>query len=423
MSLQEILQSFYQLQSSGIKLGLENMRALSEALSHPEEDLEFIHVAGTNGKGTCCAVLESILRNAGYRTGLFISPHLLRFNERIQIAGESITDDDLVAGLKHLQAVIQELKKNGTEVTFFEASTGLALHLFRQKGVEIVVWETGLGGRLDSTNIVNPLCSIITAIGKDHSEFLGQDLVSIAGEKAGIIKKGRPVVYLKDPEHPEVDQLFEEKARALGSSFQGIDRTKSIRLDRDRWSTFFGEPERELTLCGESHAYNAQLALAGISELKQIGKRIPDESIEEGLKTVKWAGRFQRLRIDPPLVLDGAHNPQSIECVLKTWNVLFGAPPGKVIFGCLKEKDYPEMIERIDHKETRIELVPVNSPRSLKPNELHSYFVNSEVTERVNVQVALDHELQNPSPKGCLVTGSLFLAAEVLQMEAFSNEN
>lgn len=412
MSTPARLDFLYALQARGIKFGLENMRRLAGAYGHPERELKFIHVAGTNGKGTCCAVLESILRHAGYKTGLFTSPHLVRFHERIKLSGAPIGDDALLSGLDRLEEKIEPLSNDGVRLTFFEAVTGLALDIFRSEKVDIVLWETGMGGRLDSTNIVSPECTVITSISLDHQEYLGNSLVEIAGEKAGIIKPGVPLVYHHHVEHPEVDYVLEKQALEVSGAAVMVTPPGDIELDAGQWLTRFDG--YELGMVGRSHAINAHLALAALGELRTRGWKVPEPAIRAGLRHVSWPGRFQCLRPDPPLVIDGAHNIQAIAATLSTWEEVFGFSPGKIIFGCLRDKEIDPMIPLME-KGSRIVLVPVQSERGREPESLAPLFHFGQVQLAPSATEALKEELKDPTAEGCLILGSLFLAGEILK--------
>jgi dihydrofolate synthase/folylpolyglutamate synthase len=405
------LDFLYGLQARGVKLGLENMRQLAAAYGHPEKELKFIHVAGTNGKGTCCAVLESILRHAGYKTGLFTSPHLIRFHERIKISGAPIGDELLAEALERLEAKVNELAAHQTRVTFFEAVTGLALDVFRREKVDIVLWETGLGGRLDSTNVVTPECAVITGISTDHQQYLGNTLVEIAGEKAGIIKEGAPLVYHQHTEHPEINYVLEKKAMEICGSAVAVAPPADVELDAERWLTRFDG--YELGLVGRSHAINAHLAVAVLEEMNSRGWTIPESAIRAGLRHVFWPGRFQRLRREPALIVDGAHNIQAIAAVLSTWEEVYGQSPGKIIFGCLEDKEIEPIIPLME-KGSRVTLVPLRSERGRPPESLAPLFHFSQVQMAASATEALKEEWEHPTAEGCLVVGSLFLAGETL---------
>lgn len=413
--LNGLLESLYRLQWHGVKLGLENMRLLADALDRPQDDLKFVHVAGTNGKGTCCAVLESIYRAAGYRTGLYTSPHLVSFHERFCLSGRPVDDCALEVGLSRIQEAVSDLSRRGTRVTFFEAATGLALYLFREADVEIVLWETGLGGRLDATNIVRPEAAVVTGIAMDHQEYLGETLVEIAGEKAGIIKDGVPVLSHDHSDHPDVNAVIQATAREREAPLHFVQPPDLIEFDSRRWMTRFAG--WELPVMGRPAAVNAHLAITTTRVLQERGWRAGEDAIRAGMESVQWPARFQRLRADPPLILDGAHNRQALSSVLVTWDALYGGAPGHLIFGCLKDKQI-DRGGRLFSGIPQVTLVPVDSPRSRNPETLKELFPAAEECRVRSVDEALEGEWRQPSSGGCLVCGSLFLAGEVLSLSA-----
>ena len=273
----------FETQQRGVKLGLSNVRRLLSSLGEPQNGLRFIHVAGTNGKGSVCAMIDSVSRSAGMRTGLFTSPHLVRFNERIQIDGIPIDDQALVRGIHHIRSLINEER----HPTFFEITTALAFDYFRAQNVDLVVLETGLGGRLDATNVVTPLVSVLTSIDLDHQKWLGQTLTEIAIEKAGIIKPGVPVV--SGPQFPEVRIVLERIANERSAPF-----------------SYAESPVQDLFigLAGSHQRINAAIAVQAI---RKAGITFNQKALTEGLANVSWPGRFQM--INERIILDGAHNP------------------------------------------------------------------------------------------------------------------
>ncbi len=307
-ALDDTLSWLYSTQIRGIKLGLEGIRALVKVLGEPHQSLRFIHVAGTNGKGSVCAMLESICRNAGLKTGLFTSPHLVRYNERIQVNRRSIPDEEAVRGLNEIRTLISE---NGMNPSFFEITTALAfLYFFRSK-VDIVVLETGLGGRLDSTNIVTPNVSVLTAIDLDHQQILGNSVVEIAREKAGIIKQGIPVVSA--PQTAEVRTVFETIAQQRGTQVHYAE---------------FPSPPFNVALPGSYQQVNAAVA---VEALTKADLAISPQAVKTGLSTVFWPGRFHH--VEPNLVLDGAHNPAASWHLVQTWKECHRGTSPTIIFG------------------------------------------------------------------------------------------
>ena len=353
-----------------------------------------MHVAGTNGKGSVCAMAAAVARAAGVRTGLFTSPHLVRFNERIQVNGVPISDDEIVDGLSVIRSKVE-----AHPATFFEITTALAFWYFQRRQVELAVLETGLGGRLDATNVVQrPAVSVITAIDLDHQAILGPTLTEIAREKAGIIKPGIPVV--SGPQAPEVVALLEKIAR---------ERPAPLR--------FVSEPvtRYEIGLFGSHQRLNAAVALAALGA---AGFALPETAVRSGLRDVAWPGRFQ---VKPGLVLDGAHNPAAIRRLVATWREY--RPQGKplVIFGGLRDKALPEMAAALGDIAAEFFLVPVNNPRAVDPGQLagslppgipHQVFGSVADALRTAGDHRDDH--RDDHREAILVTGSLFLVGEVL---------
>ncbi|HEY8650983.1 MAG TPA: folylpolyglutamate synthase/dihydrofolate synthase family protein, partial [Chthoniobacterales bacterium] len=298
MNYREALAWLYGTQRFGIKLGLENIRRLLAALDLPARDQQFIHVAGTNGKGSVCAMIDAICRAAGYRTGLFTSPHLITFRERIRVNGEMISEDGVAEGLSFICNFVAGWK---THPTFFEITTALALRYFRQQRAEIVVLETGIGGRLDATNAVQPIVSVITPIALDHQKWLGDTLAEIAGEKAGIIKRGVPVVSAR--QLAVAEKILRVRATELGSSIQFVDQVY----------------DGELSLKGAYQKQNAALAIAAFRTAKFD---INESAIASGLQSVHWPARFQSW--DERTIIDGAHNPSGAKILAQTWRDVFG---------------------------------------------------------------------------------------------------
>ncbi|MBV9297542.1 MAG: bifunctional folylpolyglutamate synthase/dihydrofolate synthase, partial [Verrucomicrobia bacterium] len=327
----------FKTQYRGIKLGLDNVRFLLAALGEPQNDLQFIHVAGTNGKGSVCAMIDSVCRTSGIKTGLFTSPHLVRFNERIQINGLPIKDAEVVGGLQRISALIDQDR----HPTFFEITTALAFDYFRSQGVELVVLETGLGGRLDATNVVNPLVSVLTSIDMDHQKWLGHTLREIATEKAGIIKEGVPVV--SGPQFSEVRQVLEQIASEHSAPFSYTE----MPID----CLFVG-------LAGSHQRLNAAIA---VDAIRKAAIQTDSRALKEGLANVYWPGRFQR--VDARIILDGAHNPSAAKRVVETWRECVGPQRATIIFGGLSDKDLQGMIARLSALAARFLIVPIRSQR------------------------------------------------------------
>ena len=385
-ALDDTLSWLYGTQTRGIKLGLAGIQALADVLGNPQQSLRFVHVAGTNGKGSVCAMLESICRAAGLKTGLFTSPHLVRYNERIQVNRRSIPNEEVIRGINQIQALISEHDLNPS---FFEITMALAFLYFLKSAVDIVVLETGLGGRLDATNIVMPIVSVLTSIDLDHQRILGNSLAEIAREKAGIIKQGVPVVSA--PQYAEVCRVFESVAQSHDTQIQYAE---------------FPSPPFRLALAGSRQQLNAAVA---VDALAQANLAISPQAITTGLASVFWPGRFQQ--VAPNLILDGAHNPAASWQLVQTWKECHRGTTPTVIFGGLKDKNLSQMLEALSQIASRFFLVPVQNDRSASPSDLKapSYLPS---TVYPNVKTAIDQARTLPDP--ILVTGSLYLVGEAL---------
>lgn len=385
MTYQESLAWLYSTQQFGIKLGLQNTIRLLDGCGNPHDGLKILHVAGTNGKGSVCAMLDAILRQAGYRTGLYTSPHLVDFRERIQINGEWVSREFVAANLTRLRKLCAACTH---PPTFFEIATVLALDAFAEARCDVVLLETGMGGRLDATNAVTPVISIITPIAMDHAEWLGDTIEKIAAEKAGIFKARVPAVSA--PQLPSVADVLRRRATSTGAAL-----------------TFVTEPwSGTVALSGEHQTWNAALA---VHALEVAGLRPADEIIRKGLASVRWPGRFQQL--SDQLVVDGAHNPHSARALVDTWKTVFGDQKASVVFGALRDKDYREMLDVLGEIASEFLFVPIASARAARPEEFTGC---SRVPSRTFDD--LSSALNDSRGRLTLVTGSLFLVGEVLAL-------
>jgi dihydrofolate synthase/folylpolyglutamate synthase len=389
VNYRDALAWLYGTQNFGIKLGLDNTRRLLAAAGDPQLRLRFLHVAGTNGKGSTCAMMDSILRVAGYRTGLYTSPHLVDFRERIRLDGAVIPEDAVAEGLTLLRKAAESWEH---APTFFELATVLAAWWFAREGVDYVVWETGMGGRLDATNAVTPLVSVITPIGMDHQNWLGDTLAQIAGEKAGIVKAGVPLVSA--PQTEEAHAVLAAKAEEVGVRMTVVD---------EPWS---GEVP---ALAGLHQRWNAAVACAA---LRAAGAGVDAVAVSQGLRTVVWPGRFQRVADD--LVIDGAHNPEAIATLVATWREVFGEEKASLVFAALRDKEVAQLLCGLRSIADEIWLVPVNNVRGVAPEELRPMAESAGFTSVHEGELAASLEAAQASARPVLVTGSLFLAGELL---------
>src|SRR5437016_5523721 len=373
------MQLLYNMRWFGLKLGLENTFKLAAFAGNPQHKLRFIHVAGTNGKGSTCAMLESVYRAAGLRVGLFTSPHLVSFRERIQVNRELISEADVVRLVAELREQcetgfqpVSTVKSPGPEQgdrrdgcpTFFEVVTVMALRYFAEQKCDLVIWETGMGGRLDATNIVIPLASVITNIQYDHQKWLGETLASIAAEKAGIIKPGIPVITGAD--EPEAIQVIESIARRQNAPLTVVSPSEA---QRPPLSAI------ELPLLGQHQRLNAALAIATVRALSSRIS-VSDNCIRTGLSRVHWAGRLQLLTrpSGQRILLDGAHNVGGAQILTAALNGFFPAARLTLVLGILGDKDWPAMCQILAPLAKRILLVPVASERSAAPQALAKAF-------------------------------------------------
>ncbi|MDR0994270.1 MAG: bifunctional folylpolyglutamate synthase/dihydrofolate synthase [Verrucomicrobiota bacterium] len=364
---------------SALKLGLDTTLALMREMKVDPLSLPCIHVAGTNGKGSVSAMLDAVLREAGLLSGLYTSPHLIRFNERIRVGGAPIPDEVLSRLLSEVELADQRqaAEPRARQGTFFELTTTVALKWFLEQQVQLAVLETGLGGRLDSTNVVAPLLSVITEIGVEHTTYLGTTLRRIAAEKAGIIKKGRPVVLGR--QHPEVRAVLEEKAREVGSLVLRADERVSIRrlsqdLDGQVLSVETADaawPPFCLPLLGDYQIHNCALVITALEWAREaLGLPLFPGVIREGLAKVRWPGRCQVVSRDPVFLLDVAHNPDAAKALAVFIKNFRQEKPVLLICGMLADKDAVGFFRLLRPVVDACVLVPLDSARSMPIDKL-----------------------------------------------------
>jgi len=384
----------YSTQLFGIKLGLDNVRKLLREMDLPLPGQKFIHVAGTNGKGSVCAFIHSILKAGEVNAGLFTSPHLVQFRERIRDSERMITAEETANRLEAMRSLVKDWDPHPT---FFELTFALALDWFRERQSEWVVLETGLGGRLDATNTMMPEVTIITSISMDHQGLLGDSLREIAREKAGIIKPGIPVLTIK--QHPDVMEIISMTARERGAPLSVV--TTPVR-------------GYELGLAGQHQLWNAALA---ITALKTVGLRFPDAILRAGLKNVDWPARFQRLDEEGTMILDGAHNIDSAENLVRTWQQKFPGEKASIVFGAATSKDVRAILRALQPIAARWHFTEFQSTRSAPPvhlREAQAALFGRAVETHVHSTPTLALAAAKKTKERILITGSLYLAGEVL---------
>jgi dihydrofolate synthase/folylpolyglutamate synthase len=402
----EAIQFLYGLRLFGAKFGLENTFKLAALAGNPQEKLRFIHVAGTNGKGSTCAMLESIYRAAGLRVGLFTSPHLVSFRERIQVNRQLIPEADVIRLVGELRAA-----NKGYEATLFEFATVMALKFFAEQKCDLVTWETGLGGRLDSTNIVTPLASVITNIAFDHEQWLGDTLAKIAAEKAGIIKLGVPVVTAAG--EPEALAVIENAAHEKNAPLT-IVRANDV---ESRLAGTFAPP-----LLGDHQKLNAALALA-TAEILQNQIPVSVEKIRAGLADINWPGRLQLIQgpNGQKILLDGAHNVAGAKVLQEALERNFPAAKYALVLGVLQDKDWRHICETLAPLAARIFTVSVANDRAANANELAAACRAANPPAEIVACASLAGALKKSAGDAFVViTGSLYLVGEALELLGLS---
>lgn len=328
---------------------LNGIKFLCESFNHPEKDLKFIHIAGTNGKGSCAEMMTNILINAGYKVGKFISPHLIKYNERISINNKNITDDEMEALIKKIIPIMNEYSILGSyKITFFELETIMAFLYFKENNCDFVVLEVGLGGLYDSTNIVNPLISIITSVGYDHMNILGNTLEKIAEQKAGIIKQDSDTIFVEQEE--EVNNVIKQTCINKNNNLHLIEKQNITNYSYDMELQKFDYKKYknvETNLKGEKQIYNASICLEAVDILNKKSYKISEKNVKDGLKTVVHKGRFETISEKPLIIYDGAHNKPAIENFINSVNMYYNNNKKVYIISILKRKDYESMLKLI----------------------------------------------------------------------------
>ena len=413
MNYEESLQFIHSLDKFGSRPGLDRVKKLFRTV--PEVlGQSFIHVAGTNGKGSVCAMLSSVLQQAGYKVGLFTSPYIVDFRERIQINNQMIDKETLAEAATFFEPKLKKLNEQGTVITEFEFITVLSFYLFKKLGCDIVVCEVGMGGLLDSTNLIPyPLCSVITRIDLDHTAVLGETIEAVAYQKAGIIKSYGTTVTAPQPR--EAFAVIEEKARREHNTLY---RAEDIRLtvtemDRDGTSFVYRELPMRLPLLGSHQIDNLRCALAVIEVLqKEHRKHISVENIRDGLRQVHHPARFEKLRENPVVILDGAHNPNGLQAFATAVRTYYAEGDKTLIIGILADKD-SKALNLLDGLFKRIIVTDIDNPRALPAADLARRLggVCDDIEVIESPHQAYDKALAYGDD--IFVCGSLYLASEM----------
>ena len=399
-----LLESLFNLQRFGIKLGLEHTFRLLDFIGNPQDDLTMIHVAGTNGKGSTCAMIAKILYASGRNVGLYTSPHLIRFNERIRVNGYPIPDKKIITFMKKVDRVVQEI-----ESTFFETATAMAFDYFKEQKVDVAVIETGLGGRLDSTNVIKPEVTLISHISMDHMDILGKDIEKIANEKAGIIKNNVPLIISKQT--PKVKNILLKKAKQERAPVTELGPISNISVTTSGTSFQYKNNQYFTPLIGNHQALNAGLAIECI---KQFEPQLQNHMINYGLKKVCWPARIQQL--DDRLYYDVAHNEAGLDIFLKTIRNIFMDVPIIGLF-CLKgDKEFNSIAKNLSGKFSKLFVTTDQNRLLLSTDKLSKkllfFGITNEPVNSVSSGVYQMKELIKDAGVG-IIFGSHFIAEEV----------
>lgn len=414
MNYEETMAYIHATDWRGSRPGLSRIAALCRALGDPQKKLRCLHVAGTNGKGSVSAMLDAVLRRAGYRVGLFTSPYIYRFEERIRLDGEPISEEDLCAVMDKVRPLADAMEDRPTE---FELISAAAFLYYAEKAPDFVVLEVGMGGRLDATNVIeDPLLCLVTGIALDHTKILGDTEEKIAAEKAGIFKPSSRAAA--GEVSPAVAAVLSERAAACGIpiTFTAPEKIRVKEAGRD--GIVFDYKERQnvrLPFAALYQPKNASLVLDAIDILKEAGVVIPEEAVRGGLAGVSWAGRFEFFRRDPDVIFDGSHNPQGIAAAAESIAALY---PGKVLLltGVMADKDYAGMIRTLSSRITSVFAVRPDNPRALPAEDLAAVWQKAGVPAHPfpDVESAMRMALQTAKEKRLplFILGSLYLYRE-----------
>ncbi len=397
------------------KFGLERIRTVLAALGNPQDRCRFVHVAGTNGKGSTCAMIESALRAAGHRTGLFISPHLMEPTERISVGGHPVSAGVFTSAFNRVHAVVEQLLDSGAidlHTTYFETVTAMAFLIFAEEQTSMVALEVGLGGRLDATNVVRPEIAVITPIDFDHEQFLGRSLEAIASQKAGILKPGAPAVFAR--QRPEADGVLTRRAAELNIPFERAADWKvcDLRLSaRGSSFTLTGPSQSRLAiscpLAGEHQVGNAVTAAI---TLLRLG--IADPAIEQGIASAQWPGRLELVSEHPEILLDGAHNPAGARALAAYLDRFYQNRRVRLIYGAMRDKAVEEVCGILFPRARQVIATAPAQPRALHPEAIAELADHPDVRIAATLPEALALVRDAGEEDAIVITGSLYLVGE-----------
>ena len=417
MDKNEALEYIHSINWTFCKPGLERIEALCNRLGNPQNNLKFIHVAGTNGKGSFCSMLSSVLTECGYRVGLYTSPYIKCFNERMQINGKMISDGELTEITEQIKPIADSMEDKPTE---FELVTAIAFEYFSKNKCDYVVLECGLGGRLDSTNIIKtPILSVITGIALDHTSILGNTPEAIAKEKAGIIKKGVPCLWCGD--NVDAENVIMSTAKENNAPFYKVDRSSLKVKKQTLLGTFFDFDTYNdvgISLLGNYQIINATNVLSALKILMDLGVNIQHEKIYKGLSSAKWQARFEPLSKEPLIIFDGGHNQEGVNSCIESIIQYFENEKVLVLTGVMADKDYSYIAKRICTVADEVFCITPDNPRALSSSEYKKEFLKNGVSahsfDTVKEAVKAAYSRAKILGKALVCTGSLYMYSEIV---------
>ncbi|MBE6717904.1 MAG: bifunctional folylpolyglutamate synthase/dihydrofolate synthase [Ruminococcaceae bacterium] len=416
MNYKETLEYIHSVCWKGSRPGLERTEKLLEMMGNPQNNTKYVHVAGTNGKGSVCSMLSSVLREAGYKTGLYTSPFVRYFNERMAIDGEMISNAELSEITEYVKRFADKMEDVPTE---FELITAIAFEYFSRNKCDIVVLETGMGGRLDSTNIITSTeLSVITGIALDHTAYLGNTIGEIAAEKAGIIKNGRPVVF--GGKSIEAYEVIEKIAKSNNSTLYTASENELDDVEFSLYGCSFDTDEYKklfVSLVGDYQPSNIATALKCIGVLKNIGYNITEDALREGLKKVYWPARFEIINKDPLMIYDGAHNPEGLRGCVDSVKRFFGDQKVNIISGVMKDKNVDEMLPTVREIANEVFTVIPDNPRSMDSKTYADYYnkfgIKATAFDTIEEGVRAALEASKEQGRPLVALGTLYMYGDV----------
>jgi dihydrofolate synthase/folylpolyglutamate synthase len=401
----------YGLEKFGMVFGLENIKWLLNLIDNPHSRLKTVHIGGTNGKGSVASMMSHILKEAGYTVGRYTSPHLVSFTERITVNEEDISEEEVAELTETIKKKVEE-KDRERFFTFFDFTTALAFEYFFRKKTDISIIEVGLGGMFDSTNVIEPAISIITNVSYDHMQYLGEDIVDITKEKAGIIKSNTPVIT---GAHGVSAQIIGTTAKKLNSPVYNLHRDFSYKKTGDQMMSYAGIKEKidnlSINLMGDHQFTNGALSLCAAEVLSSSGFSVKEDSIRDALANIKWQGRLEVVNKNPTIILDGAHNPDSAQVLAEFFKSHYTDKKKILIFGVMKDKDYRKIIEKIVPFTDKVILTRPATERALPPEEIEGYVKNPFITEDVRSALIKAKAIADENSL-IIVTGSFYTIGE-----------